>query len=71
MNTKDNYPECHIQIREALVREIRDAQRWSSMVEAWEALLQVRRLAEELKEEEEVVNSSMGRSEFEKALGIK
>jgi len=32
-------------ICEALVREIRDASRWSAVVEAWDALLKVRRMA--------------------------
>ena len=35
-------------IREALVREIRDADRWSAVVEGWEALLEVRRQARDL-----------------------
>ena len=38
-------------IREALVREIRDASRWCAAVEAWEALLSVRRTAKSLIEE--------------------
>jgi len=35
-------------IREALVREIRDAKRWSAVVEAWDALLSVGRKAKNL-----------------------
>ncbi len=35
-------------IREALVREIRDAERWCAVVEAWEALLSVQRKAKSL-----------------------
>ena len=38
-------------IRESLVREIRDASRWCAVVEAWEALLSVRRTAKSLIEE--------------------
>lgn len=35
-------------ICEALVREIRDASRWSAVVEAWDALLKVRRMSKQL-----------------------
>ena len=35
-------------ICEALVREIRDAQRWSAVEEAWQALLNVRRMSREM-----------------------
>lgn len=35
-------------VAEALVREIRDAARWAAVVEAWEALLKVRRMADSL-----------------------
>ena len=35
-------------VREALVREIRDAKRWSVVVEAWEALLSVKQQAKSL-----------------------
>ena len=38
-------------IREALVREIRDAKRWQTIEEAWEALLTVRRMADERRAE--------------------
>ena len=38
---------------EALVREIRLASRWSAVVEAWKALLHVRRMAKGLIEEME------------------
>ena len=40
-------------VREALVREIGDAKHWSSVVEAWQALLAVRRMAEQLLAEQE------------------
>lgn len=36
---------------EALVCEIRDAKRWIAVVEAWQALLAVRRMARSLREE--------------------
>lgn len=36
---------------EALVREIRDASRWSAIVEAWNALLHVRHMSKGLIEE--------------------
>lgn len=35
-------------VREALVREIRDATRWSAIMEAWGALLNTRRKADAL-----------------------
>ena len=38
-------------VREALVREIRDATRWVAVVEAWETLLKVIRMAKSLQEE--------------------
>lgn len=38
-------------ICEALVREIGRATRWKAVVEAWDALLSVRRMAEELRKE--------------------
>ena len=47
----DNYPSCYTLIREALVREISDAARWSAIEEAWHALLHVRRMAKSMKEE--------------------
>lgn len=34
-------------VREALVKEIRDADRWQTVVSAWEALLNVRRMIKE------------------------
>lgn len=40
-------------VREALVREIRDADRWMGVMEAWNALLNVRRMAKNLIEERE------------------
>ena len=43
--------ECSL-VCEALVREIRDAQRWSAVVEAWEALLRVRQQHQERSEPE-------------------
>jgi len=36
---------------EALVREIALAKRWSAVIEAWDALLKVRRMAKDLKSE--------------------
>lgn len=38
-------------IQEELVRQIREADRWSAVVEAWQALLKVRRMAESLEAE--------------------
>lgn len=43
--------QCQL-VREAIVREIRDANRWSSVVDAWEALLSVRRKEEDLAAEQ-------------------
>lgn len=36
---------------EALVREMRDATRWQTIKEAWEALLAVRRMSKQMLEE--------------------
>lgn len=38
-------------ICEALVCEIRDAKRWVAVIEAWQAILAVRRMASALREE--------------------
>lgn len=48
---QDNYPEGYHLIREALVREMRDAQRWSAIKDAWDALFKVRLMAQQMKEE--------------------
>ena len=48
---KDEYPESLSLIREALVKEIRDATRWSAIIDAWSALLHVRLRAKRLQEE--------------------
>jgi len=45
-------------ICEALVREIRSATRWSGIVEAWDALLYVRLLAKQLKEEQKLFKAT-------------
>ena len=45
------HPESYSLIREALVKEIRDASRWSAIVDAWSALLHVRLRAKRLQEE--------------------
>ena len=42
-------------VREALVREIRDASRWSAVSEAWHALLHVRQMSEELIKEQKML----------------
>lgn len=38
-------------VREALVREIHEAKRWSAVVEAWQALLKVREMANSIQNE--------------------
>ena len=50
---KDYYPSFFWQTRELLVREIRDAQRWSAVEEAGMALLKVIRTGEQMKKEAE------------------
>ena len=45
------YPDHYYLICEALVRQSRDADRWSAVIEAWEALSNVKRMALELGEE--------------------
>ena len=50
---EDYYPDFFWQTREALVREIRDAQRWSSIQEATLALLKVIRVGEKMRQEAE------------------
>jgi hypothetical protein len=57
---EDHWPESYQQVREALVREIRDAERWSAVVEAWEALQAVRRRARQMKNESEHLNGTNG-----------
>ena len=47
----DGYPHGYQLIKEAMVREIRDATRWSSIEEAWMALQHVRIMAEAMKNE--------------------
>ena len=51
MEVMKEYPESLSLIREALVKEIRDASRWSAIVDAWMALLHVRLRAKRLQEE--------------------
>jgi len=46
-------------IREALVREIRDANRWHTVVDAWSALLSVRAMAKSLLDEQRLHNQSI------------
>lgn len=53
---KDEYPESLGLIREALVKEIRDAKRWSAIVDAWSALLHVRLRAKSLQEEHAILH---------------
>ena len=43
-------------IREAIVREIRDAQRWSAIEEGWQALLHVKQMAKALHEEYDLIH---------------
>jgi hypothetical protein len=43
------------QVCEALVREIRDAQRWSAVEDACHALLNVRRMAGQMEQERTVL----------------
>jgi hypothetical protein len=43
-------------ICEALVREIILAQRWSAVIETWEALLHVRQMAKSMKSEMDILN---------------
>ena len=55
MNINDAKTQTESQlVREALVREIRDAPRWSAVIEAWHALLSVRRKADALLKEHKV-----------------
>ena len=46
-----DFPCEHSLIREALVREIRYARRWSAIVDAWDALQHVNLMAKQMKEE--------------------
>ena len=48
---KPYFPQEESLICEALVREISKAQRWMSIVEAWQALLHVRHMAKSLHDE--------------------
>ena len=48
---KDYYPSFYQQTKEILVREIRDAQRWSAIEEAALALLQVRNMGGQMEKE--------------------
>ena len=45
-------------VREALVREIRDAGRWSAVIEAWDALLKVTRMAKSLQKERDKLSGT-------------
>ena len=47
-------------IRRALVREIRDARTWIAVVEAWEALLHVKRMAGNMIKEDDHLNTDEG-----------
>jgi len=58
MNIVRHDRECLI--CEALVREIGRAQRWSAIEEAWSALLHVRQMGENLRQEEENINCVAG-----------
>ena len=42
-------------IQEALVKRIRDADRWSAVTEAWEALLKVQRMEKDMRTEREFI----------------
>jgi hypothetical protein len=53
-----DYPENYNLIREALVREIRDASRWKGVVDAWQALLNVRIRAMCMQREREHLSGS-------------
>jgi len=50
---KDNYPNFYWQVKEQLVREIREAQRWSAIEEAALALMHVDLMGKQMKEEVE------------------
>jgi hypothetical protein len=50
---QNNFDTEYSLVREALVREIGKADRWSAVVDAWEALLHVRRMAGSMLEERE------------------
>ena len=52
------HPESYGLIRESLVNEIRDASRWSAIVDAWMALLHVRLRAKRLQEEKAVLGGN-------------
>lgn len=44
-------------VQEELVRQIRNAKRWSAVVEAWEALIKVRWMANNMIKEQEMFES--------------
>ncbi len=54
----DNFDNEYALVREALVREIRDATRWMAVVEAWSALNQVRLMAGHMQAEREHLRPS-------------
>ncbi len=45
-------------IREALVREIIDAERWQTVVSCWQALLKVKIMIKEAQEEDKILTQS-------------
>ena len=49
-----DYPDNYGLIREALVREIRDAERWATIEDAWGALLTIRSMANAMREERDL-----------------
>ena len=55
---KDYYPSFYWQTKEILVKEIRDAQRWSAIEEATNALLTVQRMGKQMKKEAEHLNNN-------------
>lgn len=52
MRSIEYYPEFYAQTKRALVKEIRDANAWIDVVNATEALIEVRRLAKQMAKEE-------------------
>ena len=50
-------------VKEALVRQIRDAKRWTSIKESWEALLSVERMSKGLIEERQYLHPKDGAGE--------
>lgn len=56
--SRDGYPTGYTQLKGQLVREIRDAATWSDMVDAGDALFQVKLRAEGMKEDANLTSST-------------